>query len=360
RHARSLAAHSAGVRLVAPGGRSDVADGVERVAVRLSARRAIRFAVTPWALLAAHLRRPAPIVYLHDLPLLYLLPVLRLLGRTCVYDVHEDYGNLLRHRDWIPPALRGLAGRAADAYERAFARAAAGIVAATGPLLDKFPHRSKAAVYNLPTGDVIEAGGRERTPLADREFDLVHLGTFAQRRMDFFCGVLGRLVRARPDLRMLVIGAPPAQEALWRSRFGDAVTVVARAAHADVPALLGRCRVGVSVHPWLTPHLALAVPVKLFEYMACGCAVATSRMPEFERLLDPGDLARVAVVDGPDEAAWERTLARLLGDPEAAGRAAEALRARMAERYSWSAEEGKLLGLFREVTGTAAPPGGTR
>lgn len=350
RHARGLARSGHRVRLLAPGTEAATRDGVEIIPVPRSRNRLTNFTLTPLSILARVLRGRPHVAYLHDVPLLYLMPVLRLAGIRCVYDVHEDYGNMLRHRDWIPIRLRNLVGASVDVYERAMSRFAFAIVVATAPLLDKFPHKNKVAVYNLPAADVIEAGLAQTLPSALREWDVVHLGTFNQRRLEFFRRVLDRLFAVRPDTRVLIIGASPDQVADWQSHFPvDRVLVIPRLPHAEVASYLGRCRVGVSVHPWLTPHLALAVPVKLFEYMACGCAIVTSHMPEFERLLHPEDRASLAVVGGEDVDGWVRAIEAWLDRPERADAAALTLRAHLANRYSWRAEEPKLLEMFQRV-----------
>lgn len=358
RQARTLAQDGRRVRLVTPRGKAGWVDGVEVVVVPAPSSRVETFLWTPWRLLREAVRSPTRFVYLHDAPLLYLAPLLWALGFQVVYDVHEDYANMLRHRDWVPRPLRGLAGAVTGHYERSCARFARAIVTATAPLLEPFPHEDKVVLYNLPTQDLIEAGARQTVAAAVREFDVVHLGSLSDARLEFLVQVIEALARMRPDLRVLVIGLLPHQVPALRARFPeDRMTIVERAPHAEVPGLLGRCKVGVDVHPWLLPHLAVAVPVKIFEYMACGCAVVTSRLPEFERLLDPEDLALLRVVEGDDPVRYARTLETLLGDREALDATARALRRRVAERYTWDRESGKLVDLFARLS---ARPGSRR
>ncbi len=353
RQARTLARVMRRVRLVTPRGQPGRLDGVEVEVVPAPSSRAENFLVTPWRLLRQFLRSPTRFVYLHDAPLLSLAPLLGALGFDVVYDVHEDYANMLRHRDWIPAPLRAPAGLLAGTYEKSCARLARAVVTATAPLLDGFPHREKEVVYNLPTLDLIENGARQTTPCSRREFDVVHLGSLSDPRLDFFARVVESLVGMRPDLRVLVIGLLPHQVPRLRNRFPEGlVTIIARAPHADVPGLLGRCKVGVDIHPWLLPHLALAVPVKIFEYMACGCAVVTSHLPEFERLMAPEDLGRIAVIQGDDPAAYARAVAGLLGRPADLDETGRALQRCVAERYTWEREQERLVGLFRRLSET--------
>ncbi len=353
RQARTLAQVTGCVRLITPRGQPGYLGGVEVEVVPAPGSRAENFLWTPWRLLRAALRRPTRFFFLHDAPLLYLVPLLWALGFDVVYDVHEDYANMLRHRDWIPPPLRAPAGVLARYYEKTCARLARAVVTATAPLLEGFPHGEKVVLHNLPTLDLIENGARQTTPCSQREFDVVHLGSLSDRRLDFFARVVESVVVMRPGLRVLVIGLLPHQVPRLRNRFPEGLlTIVERAPHAEVPGLLGRCRIGVDIHPWLLPHLALAVPVKVFEYMACGCAVVTSHLPEFERLLEPEDLARITVVHGDDPSAYARAVVGLLqrhADLDETGRA---LQRRVAERYTWDRERERLVRLFRRLSET--------
>jgi glycosyltransferase involved in cell wall biosynthesis len=350
RQARSLLEVSDTVRLIAPAGESGLRDGVEVIGVGRSRRRFQNFFVTPWRLLATHVRRPAEMAYLHDAPLLYLAPLLRALGTTVVYDVHEDYANMLRHREWVPRLLRPFLGSFVGVYEHAMARFVSGIVAATAPLLDDFPHRVKAAVYNLPTGDLVALGGRQTTPLSQREFDLVHLGSLSDVRMAFLGDVLERVFAERPETRVMMVGLWPHQVRWFRERWSEEqVTIHERLPHAEVPDELGRCRIGLDVHPWLLPHLALAVPVKNFEYMACGCALLSSHLPEFERLLEAEDLAAVEIVHGDDPSTYARQALALLARPDELARRSARLREQLPKRYTWEHERQKLLDLFLAV-----------
>ena len=90
------------------------------------------------------------------------LPVARLLWPRArfVYDVHEDFGNLMMIRDWLPRPLKPGIRLLTEAFEKGLARLAHGIVAVTPPLADRFPHRHRVVAYNYVTPDFFEQAGR--------------------------------------------------------------------------------------------------------------------------------------------------------------------------------------------------------
>ena len=172
------------------------------LAVPPPSSRLTRFLVQPWRCLWTARRLRPHIVHFHDAEMLAVLPVARLLWRKAcfVYDVHEDFANLMLVRDWLPRPIKPLVRALTAGFERALASLAHGIVAVTPPLADRFPHAAKEVAYNFaPDAFFEEAARQARRPL-EREFDVVHLGTLSLRRAEFLAEVL-------TALRMLVARA---------------------------------------------------------------------------------------------------------------------------------------------------------
>lgn len=266
--------------------------------IRPPSSRLARFLFQPWRCVWAARRYPADIVHFHDMELLATLPVARLLWRRAkfVYDVHEDFGNLMLIRDWLPNGLKPVARFLTNIVERTLARLAHGIVGVTPPLADKFPHRHRVVAYNYAPRHVFEQAGRMARPAREREYDLVHLGTLNRRRAAFLAEVIEAFHALRPNARSLVFGAPPEAQDAIHGRLPAGCEVRGKVLYEEVPALLGNAKVGIDVHPWLDPHLAPALAVKVCEYMACGCAVVASSMPVLDRVLEEAQPEPDAIV----------------------------------------------------------------
>lgn len=359
RHARSLAEVSELVRIIAPGAPPGTRDGVEFISVPAARNRFETFGVSLLRLLRAHLENPAPIVCITDAALLPLFPVLAALGYRLVYDVHEDYAGMMSHRDWIPRRIRRVTGVVVDRLEGWLSVPAAGILAATNPLLDKFSHSLRTAVYNVPDLSVIERGRLCKTPASRREFDVVHLGVINEARLRFLLEAFERVRARRGSLRALFIGLRPHLHPIVREYFDEGtVHVLDNVPHDEVFPLLGTCGLGVNAHPWLHPHLAVAVPVKVFEYFACGCGLVTSHLPELEGLLLDEDVERIAIVHGADAGRYGDAIADALDDPVALDRNARELQDGVLENYSWERERERLWAFFEDVD--ASPRFGIR
>lgn len=118
---------------------------------------------------------------------------------------------------------------------------------------------------------------------------------------------------------------------------GATLDMVSRRPHAEVMGrLAASCIAVLPNRP--DPDSAFTSPIKLFEYMAAGCAVVAADLPSIREIL------------GPDDAAWfeagnagslAKTLRELADDPARAQAMGSALREKSAA-YTWQARAEKL------------------
>jgi glycosyltransferase involved in cell wall biosynthesis len=355
KEALSLVGHFAGVRVVGVHPRDEIVDGVEIRALKPYRSRAERFLVHPVrCFLAARGPRPRVLV-LHDAELLPWVPLVKLLTPwRVIYDAHEDFSNLLTRRTWLPRPLAALARRVGFAEKR-LARMCDGVMSVTQSLVDRFDHPRRIAVYNLPSADFLAATTSAVGRAPERDTDLVHLGTLSDERLTFLIDVVRGLEERHPGLRTMLIGLWPQQMERVRTELpGSGVEIHGRLPYDAMPELLVRCRVGIDVHPVLYPHLEVAVPVKVFEYMASGCSVVTSYLPELSRLLaeDEGDC--VVTVRDPEPERYADAIARFLADRQRLERCRESLMERVEARWTWSTEEPKLIEFVESIAADAA------
>jgi glycosyltransferase involved in cell wall biosynthesis len=346
-----LAAAGVRVRIVARHPRKETVRGIELVPLPPAGGRAGRFLIAPWRAFRILRGRREEIVWIHDAELLMICPLLKLLGqRAVVYDVHEDFANLMLRRDWIPRAFRPLVRSVLRGLERALVRSTDAVVSVTQGLVDEFPQARRVALYNLPSPG-FTAAAAEAPPASRRTIDVVHLGTLSRERLQFLAAVLECLASLRGSVRVRLIGLRPVQREWLRSRLPATVDadLVGPLPYAEVAPALAGCRLGVDVHPVLYPHLHHALPVKVVEYMGAGCGVVSSFLPELERLLPPELRGRLTLLRSTDPADYARSIAGWLDDPTALDAAAAALRRAAEDDLSWASQEPKLLRLYASL-----------
>lgn len=354
----SIAKMQANVSLV--GKLEEKAPGSIRIlTVPKPSSRLTRFLWQPWRCMWAARRLPADIVHFHDAEMLMTLPLAKLWWWRAkfVYDVHEDFANLMLIRDWLPywakPSVRLLT----NAAEKGLALLADAIVAVTPPLAAKFSNRERIVAYNYVAKRFFEDAEKLAKPPVKRQFDLVHVGALTLRRAVFLADTIQEFHRLRPNGRSLVIGFPPETEKTLRERVPDCCLLVGRTAHEKMAGFLGDVKVGLDIHPWIGPHLELALPVKVCEYMAAGCGVVSSSMPVLAQLV--GKFARdsgaMKLIQGASPVDYAQAAVDLIESMDRGVDPGSQLRLWALEHMTWENEAAKIARLYIRLTETKEP-----
>ena len=154
---------------------------------------------------------------------------------------------------------------------------------------------------------------------------------------------VGRLVEALADVEGMIlalVGGPAENVQLlaaeWARRGGCATRFLAlgQLLPVDVPRFLVACDVCAMPHPFTVQFAYYTSPLKLFEYMAAGCAIVASDLPAWADVVEH---ERTALLVPPDDsAALRRAILRLRDDPALRLRLGQAAR-QQAQAYTWEA-----------------------
>jgi glycosyltransferase involved in cell wall biosynthesis len=134
-------------------------------------------------------------------------------------------------------------------------------------------------------------------------------------------------------LRLVVVGEGPARAELEAQ--AAALGIAGRIRfdglkpHAEIPALVAQF--DIALQPRVVPY---ASPLKIFDYMAAGCAIVAPDQPNIREVLVHGENALLFNPDQPG-AMWT-AIRQLANDPALRERLGEAARARIAQaEYTW-------------------------
>lgn len=259
----------------------------------------------------------------------------RIPGLKLVYEAHEVFA------DTAPPRRR----EETVARERAVVTGASALVAnshATAARLRAL-YRIAAAVEVIPNG--VEYP--ESIPAKDwsrvRE-RIVYAGSFFGWK-----GVddLVDAARSLPGFRMRLIGGSEERIAELRARAGGTgaeLDFAGHIAHGSVATELARACIAVLPNR-ADPDSAFTSPIKLFEYMAAGCAVVASDLPSLREVLDRDD---VAWAPPGDPTGLAKAIRGLAEDPERARRLGARLREK-ARGYTWAVRGERLAQVVRPL-----------
>lgn len=182
--------------------------------------------------------------------------------------------------------------------------------------------------------------------------DLLHVGSvIARKRMDVLIDCCAGLRRTLPGLRLIRAGGAftPAQEQRVRDQgLADAVITLPWVDDDTLAALYRRAALV------LLPSEREGFGLPVAEALACGTPVVASNLPVLREV--GGRAAEYCPVG--DVAAWTRTVLSLVDERERSPERWAARRAQgtfWAGRFTWSRFADRMVALYMELAGVAAP-----
>ncbi|MCL6451906.1 MAG: glycosyltransferase family 4 protein [Acetobacteraceae bacterium] len=309
-------------------------------------------------------RLQVQVVHAHDLRTLPLGALLaRRLKARLVYDAHELFPDMTGRGRVMSRVCTWVEARLAPRADLVLTVGAH----AAQELGRRYRLRRVAVIHNFPLSLPEEPGAGPDGQVSDQTAEhlrrplLVHVGGMgAGRGLDVLVRAL-LLARSRPEL-LLVGGARRdfnRVAALYARLGGEPSRLqwVAPVAPEEVPSLVRSGSVGVVALENLSLNNRLALPNKLFHYLAAGLPVVASDLPaiaEFTKQHGVGELFKSGSAEDLGEA-----VDRLLLDPD---RWAEARRAvsRVRSEVVWEKEAPRLVQLYHDLmTGQDGNRGGS-
>lgn len=300
----------------------------------------------------------ADLYHVHEPELLG--PVLARVGNTpVIYDVHESYLDVLGQRDWIPRMARPLAKWLWKRAELRLIKKCRAVVAVAEPI---------AAPYSKSHGRVEVI--RNFPDRLSGLWDGVELN--GDRRACVFAGVLKKdrnlknTILALSLLRRRGIIVPLWLAGRWESdQYKDEILSLADSqgikeqvhyfgilTYSDTLALEARAAIGL-VNLLPIQNSLKTLPIKLFECMALGLPVIYSNFPILQSYV--GQYGAGLQVDPESVEQTAEAIQCLLANPEMARRMGEAGKRAAAERFNWSIERDRLVGLYQDILNSPSP-----
>ncbi len=195
----------------------------------------------------------------------------------------------------------------------------------------------------LPNGVTPQPEPPEK-PWADAGRHIVYAGSFFGWK-----GVNDLILAAKylPDYKLTLIGGDDKQIERLRAMLdgqGAEVELLPRLPQTEVARHLANACIAVLPNR-LEPDSTFTSPIKLFEYMAAGCAIVASDLPSLREILAEEDAAWFPPGDPTGLAVALRTLVL---DPEHTRAMGRRLRAKSAD-YTWPARAAQLHAFLQDL-----------
>lgn len=299
----------------------------------------------------AALRERPRAYHFHDLDFLPWAVLLKWVRRVpVVYDCHENYPEeILHNKPWIPPLLRRFLAGAVRGFEGISVRILHWVIAPVPSIAAKFEAMGASCTMVRNVANL-----RPRRDLA-HEAGLLYLGSLSESYgLDTLLEVM-RQLKARGVAIPLIVtdkfGSPEIQGRIEEAveKEGLPIRVMPRisANRLDEYARLANIALATE-QP--TPERILALPTKLFEYMAYGLPMVASDLPLTREVVERAGCG--ILVPPADAGAYVEAILRLHRDEILRRKHVEAGFAAVGGEYSWDQEKRELQALFQNLLAT--------
>jgi glycosyltransferase involved in cell wall biosynthesis len=305
--------------------------------------------------------RKATFDFIYERHAFFLFSTARLarkLGVPLVVEVNELAGDARIRQQ---PRMLGLAKRC----DRAVFRQAALIVVVSPHLARRaaelgadpqkilvLPNAVESSLLENPRDG---AGKRAALGISPEEIVIGFVGWFVDwHRLDLLLGVVADICRSGRPVRLMMVGEGPLRQTLHaqaeQAGIAGRIVWTGAVSHDEVPDFVAAFDIAV------VPHSnEYRSPIKLFEYMALGRAVAAPRLEPIESVV--GDSHAAILFEPENAASLADALLRLVDSPEKRRECGRRGRALVESSHTWDKNARQVIDTLG-LTSRAANPGG--
>ncbi|MBE6933592.1 MAG: glycosyltransferase family 4 protein [Ruminococcaceae bacterium] len=278
------------------------------------------------------------IYHLHDPELLPYGLKLKKLGKTVIFDSHEDVPVQIASKLWIPRIFKGTVSRLYRSYETRSVRKLDAVVAATPYIGEQFEGRAKKTVVinNYPKLEDVHYCD---APFEGREAVVCYVGT-----MDRWYGaeLMPEAMKEVPGT-LYIAGEYPEEIAERQTLRYPNTVFLGFQNRESINKMFEKSVVGLVM---LLPikNFIDSQPTKMYEYMAAGLPFVASDFPRWKRIVEKWNCG--VCVSPDDPAVIGKAIESLLSNRELAQEMGRNGRRAIEQEYNWAIEEKKLVELY--------------
>jgi glycosyltransferase involved in cell wall biosynthesis len=354
KHAKSLAARGHIVHLVCPWKVAcETISGVQLHPFHRVASRTKRLLQIPVRLIRQlmPLLREVDFVHFHDID---ILPWMSLLSAfmPVVYDIHENYAEEMRVRDWVPPHLRTPLAFAVRWGQIALAWPVRNVVLVAMAQESDFSNQRFRKFYLKNYASLEFSQGTEDNYCHRKDGVIFSGSQHVNNGSLLLLDIAERMLKRRPELPFYAVDRFASQQFRSRvlaeidSRELHNVEILPNLKPHELITTLNRATIAISPN-LRVPQQIHGVHTKLFEYMAAGLPVVASDLPHQVEVVGGNRAGLLASPEDPSS--FVTAIERLLDDREYAAQLGRQGQSAFRSKYCWEGQIDALEDYYAEV-----------
>lgn len=346
KEAKSLARSGYDVTIIGRHEKNEILDGVQIAALNLPKNRLLRLLFGSFMILWLAVKRRARVYHFHDPELVFAGLALKLMGKTVIYDAHEDTPKDILSKKWVKPAAIRRAVSCLTRQVLSFSTIFFDhVIAATDSIGLNF--RGATVINNFPFLGVASGVKYHRTHRDKGQITFIYAGGLSRNHnLHHIAAAAKKLAEEIRDIRVVLVG--DFEDEKYRGEIElagqGAVEIRERVPYELIWTILAEADVGLECDQ-PAPNALSSMPHKLFDYLAAGLPVIVSNFESWRDLIAGNGCGLTVNPSDPDDICT--AMRKMAQDTEKRLIMSNNCKNMWAKKYNWEREEAKLLELYR-------------
>jgi len=356
KESKSLAKAGHKVTIVAPAGSKSkkTVDGINIVTVKLPGSK-ILHPLTMLRVFIEGIKQDCDVYHCHEPGSLFVCSILKLIkGKKLVYDAHEHYPEMIAENSIFPNLVRPLIFLLCNTGEKFLSKHLTNTVVTVDEVLEEKFRKLNENVYVLHNYPKLELFNKNNNHSEANQNTVIYVGGLTKIRGTLeTIKAFKKVIEKNKKAKLIFVGGfihPEYEKEVMHyyhaNKLEENINFAGHVSHERVADYMKKASIAVGLlQP--NPRYELAIPVKLFEYMAAGKAVIMSNFTYNTKLINKVNCG--ITVDPTNTQEIADAIIRLLENPDEAIKMGENGRKAVEEKYSWENMEKRLFKLYEEL-----------
>lgn len=320
-------------------------EGVNIIPLPYLKNRFSRIFIKVWIALLKAVKLKAKVYHFHDPEFIFMGLILKMIGKTVIYDIHEDVAQQILTKEWLGPKLfRKFMSSLYSLLEKLAINRFDLLIAATPEIAKKYPKEKTLTLRNLPITDKINAIPDDKK-CSNKKTVAIYAGGLTEIRGIKEIIQAANILNGKIELRLFgqweneILKNECEQLEGWKFTDWKGFLSI-----DEVYREMKNSDIGLVNFLPEANHIK-ALPNKPFEYMACGIPMVMSNFDYWKEIF--GECAVFA--DPTNPYAIAKQIEFLLKNKDISNEMGKRGKELIKDEFSWEAESMKLVYKYKDL-----------